>query len=133
MKNYNKIINIVEKYHYSVILDKMIKMNIFNKNLNNFILISKRFLLIKQILNIKDIDINLVNEFGNTSLHISVSRHDYKITELLLDYGINPNIKNCINSTALDIANGRNDIHIADLILSHKSGQRLKKLDLLKE
>ena len=59
--------------------------------------------------------IDLVNNRGDTALHISASYGKVKVVELLLSYGANVCIRNNLGQTCLDVAvqSGAGDVALA--------------------
>ncbi len=48
--------------------------------------------------------LNIINKYGDSPLHIAVSKKKYYITKILLSAGANPNLKNRAGETAVDVA-----------------------------
>jgi ankyrin repeat protein len=67
----------------------------------------------------KDIDLNIKNEYGMTSLHIACIEGDYNKVELLLKYNADPNIVDNFGNSALHHACYCNNSDLVELLLKY--------------
>lgn len=79
------------------------------------------FTLVDFILNSKsiDIDIDTIDNDGNTALHYAISNKNLEMTELLLFFSANPNISNNALQTPLILSTKNKSLEITKLILSY--------------
>ncbi|RUP07977.1 ankyrin repeat-containing domain protein, partial [Jimgerdemannia flammicorona] len=66
---------------------------------------------------VKDIDINQVNNLGDTALHLAVQYRRSSHVKILCTHGANVNIRNRSGETALDMAVSSNCFRIAHLLI----------------
>ncbi|WP_341751923.1 ankyrin repeat domain-containing protein [Candidatus Tisiphia endosymbiont of Piscicola geometra] len=69
--------------------------------------------LVQHLLN-KGVNIDLVDENGNTAAHIAVMRDNIEIFKILLNKGANIDIKNNNNISVLDLVNSSNNQNFVD-------------------
>ncbi|MFY8037654.1 MAG: ankyrin repeat domain-containing protein [Cyclobacteriaceae bacterium] len=66
-----------------------------------------------------EIDINILNDDGNSLLHIALSYHRFEIASSLIEKGINVNIQNKKGKTAMHYAASPEALEIAKLIIKN--------------
>jgi ankyrin repeat protein len=71
-----------------------------------------------------DADVNCVNAFGSTPLHLAITSDNEPLARLFLDTGANPSIVNKFGSTPMDIAFQRGSFKMTLMLL--RAGAALK-------
>lgn len=69
-----------------------------------------------RIIEQKSVDLNSVNRFGATALHLAVTKENAKIVQTLIDAGANPNIRNNNGATPVVDATEKGSREILDLL-----------------
>lgn len=69
-----------------------------------------------RILKEKSVDLNAVNKFGATALHLAVAKEDAKMVKALIDAGANPDIRNSEGATPAVEAERNASGEILDLL-----------------
>ncbi len=69
-----------------------------------------------RILKEKSVDLNAVNKFGATALHLAVAKEDAKMVKALIDAGANPDIRNSEGATPAVEAKRNASGEILDLL-----------------
>lgn len=66
-------------------------------------------------------DINILNKYGSSALHVAISKKSIPMANILIGLGINLNIQNKEGKTSLQLAAEYNLIEIAEVLLEKKA------------
>lgn len=90
--------------HIKKVLKKKFKMN---NTLLHLAVKDKKMDIVLELL-MRNVDINLQNDLGDTPLHIAAANNDEEMINLLLDNCAKTGIRNCENQTYLDVIKMQN-------------------------
>lgn len=71
------------------------------------------------ILELRNFNLELVNNEGETVLHKAVQHGNFEVVEWLLNFGVKLNVQNINGKTPLDVAIFHSDIQITTLLIDH--------------
>lgn len=77
----------------------------------------------------KGVDLEALNNEGQTPLMVACLNNDIKLASLLLQSGANPIAKNILGETALNIAQNNHNDNLEQLIMKYKSKSNISPIN----